>query len=236
MNSNYLISAAGLKRTFGQGESSVQALGGVSLDVSSGELVAIMGASGSGKSTLLAALGGLDLVDDGEVFIEGRSLGELKAKEASRLRRQSLGFIFQDLNLVSSLTIEENVALPLELDGIKQRELKLLVAKALDEMGIAPISKRYPDQVSGGQRQRAAVARCFIGERKILLADEPTGALDSRSSEEVIRQIRSKVDQGLAGVIVTHDAKIAGWADRILTMRDGVIVDEVNASKSGGRH
>lgn len=236
MNSNYLISAAGLKRTFGQGESSVQALGGVSLDVSSGELVAIMGASGSGKSTLLAALGGLDLVDEGEVFIEGRSLGELKAKEASRLRRQSLGFIFQDLNLVSSLTIEENVALPLELDGIKQRELKYLVAKALDEMGIASISKRYPDQVSGGQRQRAAVARCFIGERKILLADEPTGALDSRSSEEVIRQIRSKVDQGLAGVIVTHDAKIAGWADRILTMRDGVIVDEVNASKSGGRH
>lgn len=236
MNSNYLISAAGLKRTFGQGESSVQALGGVSLDVSSGELVAIMGASGSGKSTLLAALGGLDLVDEGEVFIEGRSLGELKAKEASRLRRQSLGFIFQDLNLVSSLTIEENVALPLELDGIRQRELKLLVAKALDEMGIASISKRYPDQVSGGQRQRAAVARCFIGERKILLADEPTGALDSRSSEEVIRQIRSKVDQGLAGVIVTHDAKIAGWADRILTMRDGVIVDEVNASKSGGRH
>lgn len=236
MNSNYLISAAGLKRTFGQGESSVQALGGVSLDVSSGELVAIMGASGSGKSTLLAALGGLDLVDEGEVFIEGRSLGELKAKEASSLRRQSLGFIFQDLNLVSSLTIEENVALPLELDGIKQRELKHLVAKALDEMGIASISKRYPDQVSGGQRQRAAVARCFIGERKILLADEPTGALDSRSSEEVIRQIRSKVDQGLAGVIVTHDAKIAGWADRILTMRDGVIVDEVNASKSGGRH
>lgn len=236
MNSNYLISAAGLKRTFGQGESSVQALGGVSLDVSSGELVAIMGASGSGKSTLLAALGGLDLVDEGEVFIEGRSLGELKAKEASRLRRQSLGFIFQDLNLVSSLTIEENVALPLELDGIKQRELKHLVAKALDEMGIASISKRYPDQVSGGQRQRAAVARCFIGERKILLADEPTGALDSRSSEEVIRQIRSKVDQGLAGVIVTHDAKIAGWADRILTMRDGVIVDVVNASKSGGRH
>lgn len=236
MNSNYLISAVDLKRTFGQGESSVQALGGVSLDVSSGELVAIMGASGSGKSTLLAALGGLDLVDEGEVFIEGRSLGELKAKEASRLRRQSLGFIFQDLNLVSSLTIEENVALPLELDGIKQRELKHLVVKALDEMGIASISKRYPDQVSGGQRQRAAVARCFIGGRKILLADEPTGALDSRSSEEVIRQIRSKVDQGLAGVIVTHDAKIAGWADRILTMRDGVIVDEVNASKSGGRH
>ncbi|CAB4626207.1 MAG: ATP-binding cassette domain-containing protein [Actinobacteria bacterium] len=236
MNSNYLISAVDLKRTFGQGESSVQALGGVSLDVSSGELVAIMGASGSGKSTLLAALGGLDLVDEGEVFIEGRSLGELKAKEASRLRRQSLGFIFQDLNLVSSLTIEENVALPLELDGIKQRELKHLVVKALDEMGIASISKRYPDQVSGGQRQRAAVARCFIGGRKILLADEPTGALDSRSSEEVIRQIRSKVDQGLAGVIVTHDAKIAGWADRILTMRDGVIIDEVNASKSGGRH
>ncbi|MFM2024109.1 MAG: hypothetical protein RLZZ56_122 [Actinomycetota bacterium] len=236
MNSNYLISAVDLKRTFGQGESSVQALGGVSLDVSSGELVAIMGASGSGKSTLLAALGGLDLFDEGEVFIEGRSLGELKAKEASRLRRQSLGFIFQDLNLVSSLTIEENVALPLELDGIKQRELKHLVVKALDEMGIASISKRYPDQVSGGQRQRAAVARCFIGGRKILLADEPTGALDSRSSEEVIRQIRSKVDQGLAGVIVTHDAKIAGWADRILTMRDGVIIDEVNASKSGGRH
>lgn len=234
MNSNYLISALGLKRSFGQGDSAVQALGGVSLDVLSGELVAIMGASGSGKSTLLAALGGLDLVDEGEVFIEGRSVSELNAKEASRLRRQALGFIFQDLNLVSSLTIEENVALPLELDGIHKRELKEQVSRALDEMGIASISKRYPDQVSGGQRQRAAIARCFIGERKILLADEPTGALDSRSSEEVIRQIRSKVDQGLAGIIVTHDAKIAGWADRILIMRDGLIVEEVKASKSGG--
>jgi putative ABC transport system ATP-binding protein len=234
MNSNYLISALGLKRSFGQGDSAVQALGGVSLDVLSGELVAIMGASGSGKSTLLAALGGLDLVDEGEVFIEGRSVSELNAKEASRLRRQALGFIFQDLNLVSSLTIEENVALPLELDGIHKQELKEQVSRALDEMGIASISKRYPDQVSGGQRQRAAIARCFIGERKILLADEPTGALDSRSSEEVIRQIRSKVDQGLAGIIVTHDAKIAGWADRILIMRDGLIVEEVKASKSGG--
>jgi putative ABC transport system ATP-binding protein len=213
MNSNYLISALGLKRSFGQGDSAVQALGGVSLDVLSGELVAIMGASGSGKSTLLAALGGLDLVDEGEVFIEGRSVSELNAKEASRLRRQ---------------------ALPLELDGIHKQELKEQVSRALDEMGIASISKRYPDQVSGGQRQRAAIARCFIGERKILLADEPTGALDSRSSEEVIRQIRSKVDQGLAGIIVTHDAKIAGWADRILIMRDGLIVEEVKASKSGG--
>jgi putative ABC transport system ATP-binding protein len=233
MTTNYLISAIGLKRTFGQGDSLVNALGGVSLDVSSGELIAIMGASGSGKSTLLAALGGLDVVDEGQVFIEGHSVSDMKSKEASRLRRQSLGFIFQDLNLVSSLTIEENVALPLELDGIQPRDLKVQVARALDEMGITSISKRYPDQVSGGQRQKAAVARCFIGERKILLADEPTGALDSRSSEDVIRKIRSKVDQGLAGVIVTHDAKIAGWADRILVMRDGEIVEELKASKSG---
>lgn len=234
MSNSNLISAIDLKKTFGQGESAVHALGGVSLEVSAGELVAIMGASGSGKSTLLAALGGLDLVDEGEVFIEGRSLSELDGKSAARLRRQSLGFVFQDLNLVSSLTIEENISLPLELDGLQQRELKTQVAKALDEMGIASIANRYPDQVSGGQRQRAAVARCFIGQRKILLADEPTGALDSRSSEEVIRQIRSKVDQGLAGVIVTHDAKIAGWADRILIMRDGLIVEEVTATKNGG--
>jgi putative ABC transport system ATP-binding protein len=230
MSKSILISAAGLTRTFGSGENSVIALNDVAIEVQAGELVAIMGSSGSGKSTLLAALGGLDSVDAGVVEIEGRALSDLNAAESARLRRQSLGFVFQDLNLVSSLTIRENVALPLELDGIPSKAAAAQVAAALEEMSIAEIAHRYPDQVSGGQRQKAAIARCFIGQRKILLADEPTGALDSRNSEDVIRMIRNKIDQGLAGVLVTHDAKIAAWADRILIMRDGAIIEEINSA------
>jgi putative ABC transport system ATP-binding protein len=227
MSKRTLISAAGLNRTFGSGENSVVALNDVAIEVQAGELVAIMGSSGSGKSTLLAALGGLDSVDAGVVEIEGRALSDLNSAESARMRRQSLGFVFQDLNLVSSLTIRENVALPLELDGIPSKASAAQVAAALEEMSIAEIGHRYPDQVSGGQRQKAAIARCFIGQRKILLADEPTGALDSRNSEDVIRMIRNKIDQGLAGVLVTHDAKIAAWADRILIMRDGAIIEEI---------
>jgi putative ABC transport system ATP-binding protein len=229
-----LISASGLTRTFGSGDNAVIALNDVALEVVAGELVAIMGSSGSGKSTLLAALGGLDSVDGGLVEIEGRALSDLNAGESARLRRQSLGFVFQDLNLVASLTIRENVALPLELDGIPAKDVAVQVEAALEEMSISEIAHRHPDQVSGGQRQKAAVARSFIGERKILLADEPTGALDSRNSEEVIRLIRSKVDQGLAGVLVTHDAKIAAWADRILIMRDGSIIEEINSKSATG--
>jgi putative ABC transport system ATP-binding protein len=229
-----LISASGLTRTFGSGDNAVIALNDVALEVVAGELVAIMGSSGSGKSTLLAALGGLDSVDGGLVEIEGRALSDLNAGESAQLRRQSLGFVFQDLNLVASLTIRENVALPLELDGIPAKDVAVQVEAALEEMSISEIAHRHPDQVSGGQRQKAAVARSFIGERKILLADEPTGALDSRNSEEVIRLIRSKVDQGLAGVLVTHDAKIAAWADRILIMRDGSIIEEINSKSATG--
>jgi putative ABC transport system ATP-binding protein len=229
-----LISASGLTRTFGSGDNAVIALNDVAIEVVAGELVAIMGSSGSGKSTLLAALGGLDSVDGGLVEIEGRALSDLNAGESAQLRRQSLGFVFQDLNLVASLTIRENVALPLELDGIPAKDVAVQVEAALEEMSISEIAHRYPDQVSGGQRQKAAVARSFIGERKILLADEPTGALDSRNSEEVIRLIRSKVDQGLAGVLVTHDAKIAAWADRILIMRDGSIIEEINSKSATG--
>jgi putative ABC transport system ATP-binding protein len=229
-----LISASGLTRTFGSGDNAVMALNDVALEVVAGELVAIMGSSGSGKSTLLAALGGLDSLDGGLVEIEGRALSDLNTSESAQLRRQSLGFVFQDLNLVASLTIRENVALPLELDGVPGKDVAVQVEAALDEMSISEIAHRYPDQVSGGQRQKAAVARSFIGQRKILLADEPTGALDSRNSEEVIRLIRSKVDQGLAGVLVTHDAKIAAWADRILIMRDGEIIEEINSKSATG--
>jgi putative ABC transport system ATP-binding protein len=234
MTKSTLILASGLTRTFGSGDNVVKALHDVSLKVSAGELVAIMGTSGSGKSTLLAALGGLDAIDGGFVEIDGQMLANLKGYEAAALRRQSLGFVFQDLNLVASLTVRENIALPLELDGMAPRDVAALVTSALEEMSLSEIAHRYPDQVSGGQRQKAAVARSFIGNRKILLADEPTGALDSRSSEEVIRLIRSKIDQGLAGVLVTHDAKIAAWADRILIMRDGEIVEEIDSQSSNG--
>lgn len=234
MTKSTLISASGLSRTFGSGDNAVRALQNVSLEVAAGELIAIMGSSGSGKSTLLAALGGLDAIDGGFVEIEGRPLDDLNGSEAAALRRQSLGFVFQDLNLVASLTIRENVALPLELDGISSKDVATQVEAALEEMSLSEIAHRYPDQVSGGQRQKAAVARSFIGNRKILLADEPTGALDSRNSEEVIRLIRTKIDQGLAGVLVTHDAKIAAWADRILIMRDGEIVEAIDSKSSNG--
>lgn len=232
MTNQPLLRAQNLRKTFGTGETAVTALDGVSFQVAAGELVAIMGASGSGKSTLLTALGGLDSFDSGDVHLLGNPVSISNSSELSQLRRHAIGFVFQDLNLVSSLTLRENIALPLELDGQNPRAIAQAVAVAVAEVGLDLHADRYPDQVSGGQRQRAAIARSFIGERKVLLADEPTGALDSRSAEEIIRLIRAKVDGGVAGVVVTHDAKIAGWADRILVMQDGQIIDELQAGKN----
>ncbi|MFI5833305.1 ABC transporter ATP-binding protein [Micromonospora sp. NPDC051300] len=212
-------------RTHGAGEAAVHALRGVSLTVTAGELVAVMGPSGSGKSTLLALAGGLDRPTGGEVLVEGEPLGGLPARELARLRRRRVGYVFQDLNLLGSLTAVENVALPLELDGTGVRAARRLALAALREVEVAGLADRFPDQMSGGQQQRVAIARALVGERRLVLADEPTGALDSQAGEAVLRLLRRRVDDGAAGVLVTHEARHAGWADRVVFLRDGVLVD-----------
>lgn len=227
MSTEVLIEIVDVQKTYGTGENEVHALRGASLQVRAGELVAIMGASGSGKSTLLTIAGGLEVPTTGDVRITDQSLPLLKQKELSRLRRQTIGYVFQDFNLIPSLTVIENVALPLELDGMNVRNARKSALDSLESMDIAELAKRFPDEISGGQRQRVAIARSFVGPRRVLLADEPTGALDSKTSESVIRAMRKRIDGGLAGILVTHDAKLAAWADRILVIRDGEIVDEV---------
>ncbi|MET7833931.1 ABC transporter ATP-binding protein [Micromonospora sp. WMMA1998] len=212
-------------RTHGGGEAAVHALRGVSLTVAAGEMVAVMGPSGSGKSTLLALAGGLDRPTAGEVLVEGEALGGLAARELARLRRRRIGYVFQDLNLLGSLTAVENVALPLELDGTGVRAARRLALAALREVDVAGLADRFPDQMSGGQQQRVAIARALVGERRLVLADEPTGALDSQAGEAVLHLLRRRVDAGAAGVLVTHEARHAGWADRVVFLRDGVLVD-----------
>ncbi|MFG3705034.1 ABC transporter ATP-binding protein [Micromonospora sp. NPDC047670] len=212
-------------RTHGTGPAAVHALRGVSLAVHPGELVAVMGPSGSGKSTLLALAGGLDGPTAGEVYVEGEPLGALDRRRLAQVRRRRIGYIFQDLNLLGSLTAVENVALPLELDGTGVRRARRLALDALAEVGLPELGDRFPDQLSGGQQQRVAIARALVGERRLVLADEPTGALDSQTGEAVLHLLRRRVDAGAAAVLVTHEARHAAWADRVVFLRDGTLVD-----------
>jgi putative ABC transport system ATP-binding protein len=212
-------------RIHGKGEVAVHALRGVSLQVRAGELVAVMGPSGSGKSTLLNLAGGLDAPTSGEVVVEGVVLGSLNRRELAAVRRRRVGYVFQDLNLLPSLTAAENVGLPLELDGVRLRQVRATALAALDEVGLGHLAHRFPDEMSGGQQQRVAIARALVGDRRLILADEPTGALDSQTGEAVLKLIRSRVDAGAAGVLVTHEARHAAWADRVIFLRDGSIVD-----------
>jgi len=183
-------------------------------------------APAGGKSTLLHLAGGLDAPTDGAVVVEGTVLGGLSAKALARLRRRSIGYVFQDLNLVPALTAAENVALPRELDGVRARTARREALAALEEVGIGELGHRFPDDMSGGQQQRVAIARALVGERRLVLADEPTGALDSTTGEAVMALLRQRCDAGAAGVLVTHDARHAAWADRVVFLRDGRVVDE----------
>jgi putative ABC transport system ATP-binding protein len=212
-------------RTHGKGENAVHALRGVSLSVAPGEFVAVMGPSGSGKSTLLNLAGGLDAPTSGQIVVEGSVLGGLNRKQLAAVRRRRVGYVFQDLNLLPSLTAAENVALPLELDGMGLRKTRVLAMAALEEVGLAQLAPRFPDEMSGGQQQRVAIARALVGDRRLVLADEPTGALDSQTGEAVLKLLRARVDAGSAGVLVTHEARHAAWADRVVFLRDGEIVD-----------
>lgn len=220
-----VLQLTAVTRVHGGGEASVRALDGVDLAVQPGELVAVMGPSGSGKSTLLHLAGGLDEPTSGEVVVEGTVLGGLSRKELARLRRRSIGYVFQDLNLVPALTAAENVALPRELDGVRARSARKEALAALEEVGIGELGDRFPDDMSGGQQQRVAIARALVGDRRLVLADEPTGALDSTTGEAVMALLRARCDAGAAGVLVTHDARHAAWADRVVFLRDGRVVD-----------
>jgi putative ABC transport system ATP-binding protein len=213
-------------REHGHGETTVHALDGVSLTVSPGEFVAIMGPSGSGKSTLLNLAGGLDSPTHGDVIVEGKRLGGLTRSSLAQLRRRAVGYVFQSLNLIPSLTAVENVMLPRELDGIASRRARREALDALREVTMDELAERFPDDMSGGQQQRVAIARAVVGDRRLILADEPTGALDSQTGEDVLRMLRARCDAGAAAVLVTHDARHAGWADRVVFLRDGVLVDE----------
>lgn len=221
-----VVQLVGVSQHYGHGASSVSALSGVDLSVHPGELVAVMGPSGSGKSTLLGIAGGLSTPTAGEVIVEGSYLSTLDQTGIARLRRRSLGYVFQDFNLIPTLTASENVALPLELDGLSQRAIRRAAQDALRSVGLADRPDASPDDLSGGQQQRVAIARAIVGARRLILADEPTGALDSETGEQVMRVIRERVDAGAAGILVTHEPRHASWADRIVFLRDGRVVDE----------
>ncbi|MGY2127977.1 ABC transporter ATP-binding protein [Blastococcus sp. SYSU DS0617] len=216
----------GVTREHQQGDTVVHALRGVDLAVHPGELVAVMGPSGSGKSTLLHIAGGLDTPTSGAVVVEDRDLAQLSPAQVAAVRRRSIGYVFQDLNLLPSLTALENVSLPLELDGARGGLARRAARDALEEVGVGHLAGRFPDDMSGGQQQRVAIARALVGPRRLLLADEPTGALDSQTGEEVLRVLRARCEAGAAGVLVTHEARHAAWADRVVFLRDGVVVDQ----------
>jgi putative ABC transport system ATP-binding protein len=221
-----------VSKTYGEGSTEVRALHEVNLSVDAGSLVAVMGASGSGKSTLLTIAGSLEDPTSGEVLVGGKVLSNMSRNDRARLRRRSIGYVFQDYNLLAGLSAVENVALPLELDGIPARKAQASAMAVLDELGLAERAASFPDELSGGERQRVSIARAVVGERHLLLADEPSGALDSANGEAVMRMVLSACRRGVAAVVVTHDAQLASWADRVVFLRDGCVVDQTRPPAS----
>ncbi|MBW3664610.1 MAG: ABC transporter ATP-binding protein [Actinobacteria bacterium] len=226
-----VLELAGVCRHYRDGDRLVAALDGVDLEIHPGELVAITGRSGVGKSTLVNLAGGLDRPTAGKVLIEGTDLTTLGANDLAAVRRRHLGFVFQSGNLIPTLTAVENVALPLELDGVSVRDAHDEARAAIASVADPALADRYPDQLSGGEQQRVAVARALTGRRRLLLADEPTGALDEVSAEGVLRLIRQRCDAGASALMVTHDPAQAAWADRIVRLRDGIIESVVETSR-----
>jgi putative ABC transport system ATP-binding protein len=215
-----------ISKVYGKGAAEVQALRDVSMSVAAGTMVAVMGPSGSGKSTLLTIAGTLEEPTSGAVLISGHDVARMSGGGKARLRRRTIGYVFQDFNLLPGLTAAENVSLPLELDGMSARRAHLAGLAALEDLGLGEHAGRFPDQLSGGERQRVAIARAVVGERSLLLADEPSGALDSANGEGVMRLIHTYCKRGTAAIIVTHDAQLASWADRVVFLRDGRLVDQ----------
>lgn len=221
-----ILSCKGLQKVYQTQAETVRALNGVDLAVRPGEFVAVMGPSGSGKSSLLNLLAGLDRPTEGHILLEGQDLGQLGDHDLTLLRRRRIGFVFQFFNLIPTLTAEENILLPMLLDG--RRVDQAFLGRLLADLGLADRARHKPDQLSGGQQQRVAIARALVTEPALILADEPTGNLDSQAAEDILRMLRHACDElGRAIVMVTHDPKAAGFADRVITLRDGRVVSEV---------
>ncbi len=218
-----------VSKSYGQGTAEVHALREVSLSADEGAMVAVMGPSGSGKSTLLTIAGTLEAPTAGEVLVAGHPVAGMSRNARARLRRRTIGYVFQDFNLLPGLTAAENVALPLELDGVSARKARIAGLEALERLGLAERAGHYPDQLSGGERQRVAIARAMVGERKLVLADEPSGALDSANGEAVMRLLHDACKNGgITSVVVTHDAQLASWADRVVFLQDGRVTDQTD--------
>ena len=220
-----MLELRSVSKTYGFGPTEVRALDDVDLNVAPGEMVAVMGPSGSGKSTLLTIAGSLEEATSGAVLVDGQVVSSMTPDERARLRRRHIGYVFQDFNLLPGLTALENVSLPLELDGVDLSRAQAEALRALDDLEMRQRAEHFPDELSGGEQQRVAIARAVVGSRRLLLADEPSGALDSVNGEAVIRLLRKVCTSGLAVVVVTHDSQLAAWADRIVFLRDGRLVD-----------
>jgi putative ABC transport system ATP-binding protein len=222
-----MLELRNVSKVYGEGAARVHALRAIDLSVEPGSMVAVMGPSGSGKSTLLTIAGSLEEPTSGYVLVGGAALSGMSRNAKARLRRRSIGYVFQDFNLLPGLTAAENVALPLELDGVGVRKARVAGLAALEQLGLRERASSFPDQLSGGERQRVALARAVVGDRCLLLADEPSGALDSATAEEVMRLLHAACKRGVAVVVVTHDAQLASWADRVVLLRDGHVADQI---------
>ena len=232
-----IIQAFDLTKTYGSGEATVTALDKVSLTVNVGEFVAIMGPSGCGKSTLLHLLGGLDKASSGSVIIDGHNLNDLSDDRLTELRRRKIGFVFQFFNLIPVLTAVENAALPVTLDGVKLDEARQRAANWLTRFGLGDRLTHRPDQLSGGQQQRVAVARALVAKPALVLADDPTGNLDTRTGDEIAGLLRDVAKEyGRTVVMVTHDPRIAAYADRLVFLKDGKVVDETLLERKNGQN
>ena len=221
-----LLRARGLRKDYGSGAGLVRAVDGVDLDVSRGETVAVMGPSGCGKSTLLHLLGGLDRTGAGELWLDGRRVDRLSERALARMRRTEVGFVFQAYHLMDELTAQENVELPALLAGRSPQDARRRAGQLLEQVGLADRAEHLPSALSGGQRQRVAIARALANEPQLVLADEPTGNLDSAATLDVLRLFESLHASGLTLVVATHDERIAATADRLISMRDGAFVDQ----------
>ncbi len=225
-----VLHARGLRKDYGTGEGLVRSVDGVDLDIRAGETVAVMGPSGCGKSTLLHLLGGLDRPSAGEVWLNGRRIDDISEKALARMRRTDVGFVFQAFHLMEELTAVENIELPALLAGRTPRAARRRAEELLEQVGLADRARFLPSALSGGQRQRVAVARALSNEPLVVLADEPTGNLDSAATLDVLQLFEGLHQAGQTLVIVTHDARVAATADRMFAMRDGALVDETRLS------
>ena len=223
-----MIELKNASKKYQRGAQEVHALRDVSLSIKKGEFLSVMGASGSGKSTLLNLIGGLDQPTSGEIFIDGRPLHGISDYELTLIRRRRVGFIFQFFNLLPILTAVENVSLPLLLEGTPYPEVRPKAVKLLEQVGLGARTEHRPEQLSGGEMQRVAISRALISDPAVLLADEPTGNLDSQTSEEIFMLLKNLNDQGQTIVLVTHDPRAAAYGSRIITLKDGALSDDIS--------